>query len=66
MKPGVSDALVSHIDLFASMAHLIDGNIEEGAAPDSRNALPALLGKDKKGREYIIEKAYAISVNDGE
>lgn len=66
VKPGVSDALVSQIDFFASMAHLIDGNIEDGAAPDSRNALPTLLGKDKKGRKYIIEKANAISVSDGE
>lgn len=66
IKAGVSDALVSHIDLFASMATLIDADVIEGAAPDSRNALPALLGKDSKGREYIIEKAGSISLYDGE
>ena len=66
VKPGVSDALVSQIDLFASVATLIQADITEGAAPDSRNALPTLLGRDKEGREYIIEKAGSISVYDGE
>lgn len=66
VKPGVSDALVSHIDLFASMATLLGATIDDGAAPDSRDALPALLGRDGEGRPYIIEKAGSISVYDGE
>ena len=40
--------------------------MEEGAAPDSRNALPAFLGRDAEGRDYIIEKAGSIAVYDGE
>jgi arylsulfatase A-like enzyme len=66
IKPGVSDALVSHIDLFASMATLVDATIAENAATDSRNALPSLLGHDKEGREYVIEKAGSIAIYDGE
>lgn len=66
VKAGVSRALVSHIDLFASMATLLGATTEEGAAPDSKDALPTLLGKDTEGREYIIEKAGSISVYDGE
>ncbi len=66
VKPGVSDALVSHIDLFASMATLVGATIAEDAAPDSRNALPSLLGRDKEGRGYVIEKAGSISIYDGE
>lgn len=66
VKPGISHALVSHIDLFASMAALLGVSVEEDSAPDSRDALPALLGKDDDGREYIIEKAGSISVYDGE
>lgn len=66
IKPGVSEALVSHIDLFASMATLVDATIAENAATDSRNALPSLLGHDKEGREYIIEKAGSIAIYDGE
>lgn len=66
VKPGVSGALVSHIDLFASMAALTGTAVDEGAAPDSRDALPALLGRDAEGRDYIIEKAGSIAVYDGE
>lgn len=65
IKPGVSNALVSHIDLFASMAGLVEGKIADQAAPDSRNQLETLLGKDSKGRDYIIEQAGTLSVSDG-
>lgn len=66
VKAGVSQALVSHIDLFASLASLLGATKEEGAAPDSRDALSALLGNDAEGRQYIIEKAGSISLYDGE
>jgi len=66
IKQGVSDALVSHIDIFASLSKLIGGTIHDNVAPDSRDQLNTLLGKDKKGRDYIIEQAGALSVSDGE
>ena len=66
VAPGVSDALVSHIDLFASFANLIGVKIPKGAAVDSRNQIKALLGKDKKGRDYVIESARSLSITDGE
>lgn len=66
VKPDVSSALVSQIDLFASMTELVNGKIKEGSAPDSRNQLKTLLGEDTKGRDYIIEQAGALSVSDSE
>ena len=66
VKPGVSDALVSQVDLYASMAGLMGKTLENGAGPDSRNQLDAFLGKDNKGRDYIIEQAGSLSVSDGE
>lgn len=65
VESGVSDALVSHIDLFASMASLTGQALSDGAAPDSRDYLDAFLGKDKKGRDYVIEQAGSFSVSDG-
>jgi arylsulfatase A-like enzyme len=65
VKKSVSEALVSHIDIFASLAKLIGIEVSGGAAPDSRNHLNTLLGKDKKGRDYIIEQAGSLSVSDG-
>lgn len=59
----VSDALVSQIDLFASMAHLVGQTKQVGT--DSQNQLKALLGADRKGRDYVIESAGSLSVSDG-
>jgi arylsulfatase A-like enzyme len=66
VTPGISNALISHIDLFASMAELVGTELKEGVAIDSRKQLSALLGTDKKGRDYIIEAAQSISISDGE
>ena len=66
VQSGVSNALVSQIDLFASLASLVGGDIESGVAPDSQNQLEAFLGKDAKGRDYVIEQAGSLSISDGE
>ena len=65
VQPKVSDALVSHIDLYASMAKLVGNELKPGAAPDSKDYLSAFLGEDNKGREYVIEAAGSLSVSDG-
>lgn len=66
VKPGVSSALISQIDLFASMAELVGGKMETGHGVDSRNQLKALLGKDAKGRDYVVEQAGSLAVSTGE
>lgn len=53
----VSEALVSQIDWLASLASLTGASIPGGAAPDSRNHLPALLGFDSDSRAYTISQA---------
>jgi arylsulfatase A-like enzyme len=55
-KPGVSNALVSQVDFFASLTNLVKGNIPTGSAPDSQNHLKALLGKTATGRKSLIEQ----------
>ena len=64
----VSDALFSHIDFFASLAALIGAGIPDDAAPDSRNAIDVLTGKDLTGRDYVIEQNVnsTLSVMDSE
>ncbi len=66
VAPGVSGALLSHIDIFASMATLAGEMPKEGVAIDSRNQLDVLLGQEKKGRDYIIEAAQSLSISTGE
>jgi len=64
-KKTVSKALVSQIDIYASLAGLLNTQPGNGAAPDSRDYLSAFLGKDKKGQDYVIEQAGSMSVYDG-
>ena len=69
VAPGtVSGALVSHVDLFASFAGLLEARLPRGAAPDSQGALEAWLGEDPQGREYVIAQANnrALSVRTAE
>ena len=52
-----SEALVSHIDLFASFTRLLGADLPRGMAPDSRDGLDAWLGQDPVGRQYVVEQA---------
>lgn len=66
IKPAVSGALVSHIDLFTSMATLVGEELSPNTAIDSQDHLAAFLGTDTIGREYVIEAASSLSITDGE
>lgn len=56
-QAGVSDALVSQIDWFASLASLIGARLPKGAAPDSFDYLDTWLGKNQADRPWVIEQA---------
>ena len=65
VKPGVSDALVSQIDLLASFAALTGQKLAPGDGPDSLNVLPALLGESPTGRDHIVEHANRLALRVG-
>jgi arylsulfatase A-like enzyme len=54
VKPGVSPALVSQVDLAASLAALAGVAVPDGAAGDSVNVLPALLGDRTTARDHVV------------
>jgi arylsulfatase A-like enzyme len=54
IEPMVSDAMVSQIDLFTSLASLVGS---ETRGPDSEELLDVFLGKDTRGREELILEA---------
>jgi arylsulfatase A-like enzyme len=66
VKAGVSNALVSQIDLLASFAALTNQTFDATTAPDTKDYLAALLGKDKKGRDHVIEHAGTFSIIKGD
>src|SRR6185436_10253352 len=59
IKSGIeSRALFSTVDIFASLAMLVDQTLPKDAAPDSMNVLPALLGEaGAKGRDALVMHA---------
>ncbi len=62
-KGSSSNALVSHIDLFASLAEIIGVEIPNGRAIDSRALSAKFKGKDKTDSEYIIEQSASGSLS---
>ena len=65
-KPGVSEAMVSQVDLFRSIAKLVGVALHEGAAPDSQDHLATFLGASEVGRDYIVQSAPGvIAIREG-
>jgi len=65
VKPAVSPALVSQVDLMASFAGLLNHQLGTSEAPDSFNVMSALLGTSPRGRTELIEEAGAIALRQG-
>lgn len=64
VKAQVSPALISQLDLFASLGKLTGSEVPEGL--DSREHLDALLGKTDKAREDIVHEAQSkLSYRNG-
>lgn len=56
VAPGVQPALFSQIDVYRSLAALCGAELPDGAAPDSRDCLPELLGERQRNREFVVQQ----------
>lgn len=58
IKPGVSDAMVCHVDMLSTCAALTGRALTRVDGPDSENVLPSLVGgKDSQPcREYLVSQ----------
>ena len=66
VKSGRSSALLTQVDLYASLANLVGQQLVSGDAPDSENHLESWLGRSEKGREYMLEEAYTVALRNGD
>jgi arylsulfatase A-like enzyme len=66
IKPGVSDALVSQLDLLRSLAALVNESVPEKGGPDSLNQLPAWLGQTATGRRTLVEESEVLAIRSGQ
>jgi arylsulfatase A-like enzyme len=65
VKPGVSGALLSQVDMLATFAALVGRPLPPQAGPDSFNVLPALLGESPGGRDHVVEHAGGLALRQG-
>lgn len=66
ITPGTSDALLSQVDIYASLASLVGQKLKNGDAPDSENHINAWLGKSLTARTVLLEEAYAFGLRMGD
>ncbi|MBU2869834.1 arylsulfatase [Colwellia sp. E2M01] len=64
VSPGTSNALMSQIDVYASVAHLLNLPLANDEAIDSQNHLSAWFNASQKGRTELIEEAYTLSIRE--
>lgn len=62
IQPGESDALISQVDYYASLAALTKRDLAADEAIDSQNLLNTLTSSDADGRTLMIEEAYTLSL----
>ncbi|MCW4463847.1 arylsulfatase [Sphingomonas sp. BT-65] len=51
----VSRAVISHVDLIATLAALVGQSLPADQAVDSFDLLPALLGQSERGRDHVVQ-----------
>lgn len=66
IRPGVSDALMTQVDLFASLAALAGAPLADDVAIDSQNLLAAWLGQSAQGRSWLFKESVAgFAIREG-
>ncbi|MFK7920642.1 MAG: arylsulfatase [Bacteroidia bacterium] len=66
VKAGTSNALVSQVDLMASLAELIGNPQVAHDHLDSQPMLRTWLGQQDQGRAFMIEESYTLSLRQGD
>jgi len=59
----VSNALISQVDLYASLAALTGQSIAAGNAPDSQDFMNTILHKSSKSRDFVIEQSVGSTLS---
>lgn len=65
IEAGESDALISHVDFYASLAALLGIELKEGEAPDSQDVSQALFHADADARTVMLEEAFTLALRQG-
>ncbi|MCF2947088.1 arylsulfatase [Paraglaciecola aquimarina] len=66
VKPGVNNSLMSQIDVYASIANMLNIPMDEDEAIDSEVLTSTWLGESEQGRTQLIEESYTLSLRLGD
>lgn len=66
IKPLESPALLTQVDLLASLAELVGVELSTEEQSDSENQLKALMGQDTIGRSLMLEEAFTFALRKGQ
>lgn len=67
IQQGESNALLSQVDIYASLAQLVGEKVDRSkGAPDSKDLLSVLMGKSKVGRKEMVEEAFTMCLRSGD
>lgn len=61
VTPGDSAALLSHVDFFASFAHLAGKDLAPAETADSLQLADVILGKSKEGRDSLVTEGFGAN-----
>lgn len=65
ITPGVSEALVSQVDLLKSFASHLEVELPVGQAIDSRDYFSTFVGEEREGASVILEQARPVAIRKG-
>ncbi|MFT7231838.1 MAG: arylsulfatase A [Cyclobacteriaceae bacterium] len=60
-----SDALFSQVDVYSSLATILNVNLESNEAIDSQDLSQLITGNVPKGREIMLEESSTLSLRNG-
>jgi len=66
IKAGVSNSLMSQVDLYASLANMLNIELVENEAIDSQNQLKAWFNSTTSGRTEILQESQTFSLRTQE
>ncbi|WP_077342214.1 sulfatase family protein [Pseudocolwellia agarivorans] len=66
VKAGTSNTLMSQVDIYASLAKLVNVDLSKEEAIDSKNFLNAWLDASAEGRTELIEESHTLSLRTKE
>jgi len=66
IKAGVSNSLMSQVDLYASLANMLNIELAENEAIDSQNQLKAWFNSTTSGRTEILQESQTFSLRTQE